>query len=91
MPLLGFTMMTDAVQAQEASELVQQLLERIRVLEERLDRLDRAEVIKKVVEYVGPGGEILTEPPPQGRCPEGQRPQAREHFLCCCVTIILFV
>jgi hypothetical protein len=55
-------------------------MERIRVLEERLNRLDRAEVIKKTVEYICPGGEILTEPPPQGRCPSGQRPQPRETY-----------
>src|SRR3989442_10439832 len=53
-------------------------MERIRVLEERLDRLERFEVIKKAVEYVCPGGEILDQPPPGGRCPEGSRPQVRE-------------
>jgi hypothetical protein len=57
---------------------VERLLERISVLEERLDRLDQTKVIKKKVEYVCPGGEILTEPPPGGRCPDAARPQVRE-------------
>jgi hypothetical protein len=42
---------------------MERLLERLSVLEERLDRLDRTNVIKKKVEYICPGGEILTEPP----------------------------
>src|SRR5919201_1562586 len=78
MPLLGLTAMADVVCAADPPDLVQQLLERIRVLEERLDRLERVDVIKKAVEYVCPGGEILEEPPPGGRCPEGGRPQVRE-------------
>jgi hypothetical protein len=57
---------------------VQQLFERTRVLEERLKKLEQVEVIKKTVEYVCPGGEILDQPPPGGRCPEGGRPQVRE-------------
>jgi len=78
MPLIGLTVMADAVRAADPADLVQQLLERIRVLEERLDKLERVEVIKKVVEYVCPSGEILDQPPPNGRCPEGQRPEVRE-------------
>jgi hypothetical protein len=77
MPLLGLTMMTDAVHAADTPE-VGQLRERIRVLEERLDRLDQVEVMKKMIEYVCPGGEILDQPPPGGRCPNGSRPQVRE-------------
>jgi hypothetical protein len=77
MPLLGLTMMIDAVQAADTSE-VPQLRERIRVLEERLDRVERTEVLKKTVEYVCPGGEILEQLPPSGRCPDGSRPQVRE-------------
>jgi hypothetical protein len=57
---------------------VERLLERISVLEERLDRLDQTKVIKKKVEYVCPGGEILDEPPPGGRCPDKSPPQVRE-------------
>jgi hypothetical protein len=77
MPLLGLTMMADAVRAADSPD-VQRLQERIRVLEERLDRLDQVEVIKKTVEYVCPGGEIFDQLPPGGRCPDGQRPQIRE-------------
>ena len=57
---------------------MERLLERLNALEERLDRLDRTTVIKKKVEYVCPGGEILTEPPPEGRCPDAGKPQVRE-------------
>jgi hypothetical protein len=70
--------MADAVYAADSPDLVEQLRERIRVLEERLDRLEQVEVIKKTVEYVCPGGEILDQPPPGGRCPSGERPQTRE-------------
>jgi len=70
-------MMADAVRAADSPD-VQRLQERIRVLEERLDRLDQVEVIKKTVEYVCPGGEIFDQLPPGGRCPDGQRPQTRE-------------
>jgi hypothetical protein len=66
------------VGAADSPELVQQLLDRIRVLEERLDRLERVDVIKKTTEYVCPSGEILDQPPPGGRCPDGGRPQIRE-------------
>jgi hypothetical protein len=59
-------------------QLLQQLLERIRVLEERLEKLDRTEVIKKTVEYVCPSGEILEKMPPSGVCPDGRRPRTRE-------------
>jgi hypothetical protein len=72
-------MMADAVRAADTPE-VQELRERLRALEERLDRLDQAEVIKKTIEYICPGGEILEQPPPGGRCPDGSRPQVRETF-----------
>ena len=54
---------------------MERLLERLEALEERLDRLDTTNVIKKKVEYVCPGGEILTEPPPDGRCPDATKPR----------------
>jgi hypothetical protein len=76
MPLLGL-MVADAVCAADSPE-TERLQERIRVLEERLDRLDRADVIKKTVEYVCPGGEIFDEAPPGGRCPDGSRPFLRD-------------
>jgi len=60
------------------TQAMERLLERLSVLEERLDRLDRTNVIKKKVEYVCPSGEIFTEPPPDGRCPDAARPQVRE-------------
>src|SRR5215831_16394025 len=47
LPLLGL-MMADAVRAQDPPE-TQRLQERIRVLEERLDKLERVDVIKKAV------------------------------------------
>jgi len=78
MPLLGLTAMANVVCAADPPDLVQQLLERIRVLEERLNRLEQVDVIKKAVEYVCPSGEILDQPPPNGRCPDGSRPQIRE-------------
>ena len=76
MPLLGL-MVADAVCAADSTE-TERLQERIRVLEERLDRLDRVDVIKKTVEYVCPGGEIFDEAPPGGRCPDGSRPFLRD-------------
>ena len=79
LPLLGLTLMADAVCAADSPE-TQRLQERIRVLEERLDRLDRADVIKKTVEYICPGGEIFDQAPPGGRCPDGSRPQLRDTF-----------
>src|SRR5262249_54630835 len=77
LPFLGLAMMADAVRAEDPPE-TQRLQERIRVLEERLDKLERIEVIKKTVEYVCPGGEIPDQPPPDGRCPDGSRPQIRD-------------
>ena len=74
LPLLGLMLLADAVYAADPAE-TQDLKERIRVLEERLDRLDRVEVIKKTVEYICPGGEIFDQAPPGGRCPDGSRPQ----------------
>ncbi len=44
--LIGVTAMTNSARADETPD-VQRLLERIRVLEERLDKLERVEVIKK--------------------------------------------
>ena len=79
LPLLGLTLMADAVYAADSPE-TERLQERIRVLEERLDRLDRADVIKKTVEYICPGGEIFDQAPPGGRCPDGSRPQLRDTF-----------
>ena len=76
LPLLGL-MMADAVRAQDPPE-TQRLQERIRVLEERLDKLERVDVIKKTVEYVCPGGEIFDEAPPGGRCSDGSRPLIRD-------------
>jgi hypothetical protein len=70
-------MMADVVCAADPPE-TQRLQERIRVLEERLDKLERIEVIKKTVEYLCPGGEILDQAPPGGRCPDGSRPQMRD-------------
>jgi hypothetical protein len=67
-----------AADTAEMQQLLQQLLERIRVLEERLEKLDRTEVIKKTVEYVCPSGEILERLPPSGLCPDGRQPQTRE-------------
>jgi len=77
MPLLGLTMMIDVVPAADTSE-VQQLREDIRVLEERLDKLERTEALKTTIEYVCPDGEILEQLPPSGRCPDGSRPRVRE-------------
>jgi len=71
-------MTADAVRAADPPDVQQRLQERIRVLEERLDKLEQVEVIKKTVEYVCPGGEIFDQLPPGGRCPDGQRPQIRE-------------
>jgi hypothetical protein len=70
----------ETVRAADAADM-QRLFERLRALEERLDRLDQVEVVKKTIEYVCPGGEILDQPPPGGRCPEGKAaPQVRETF-----------
>lgn len=80
-PLVGLTMMAAPVRAADPAEmqqLLQQLQERIRVLEERLEKLDRTEVIKKTVEYVCPSGEILEQIPPSGVCPDGRQPKTRE-------------
>ena len=76
MALLGL-IMAAAVYAADSPE-TQRLQERIRALEERLDRLDRVDVIKKTVEYLCPGGEIFDAAPPGGRCPDGSRPQLRD-------------
>jgi hypothetical protein len=67
----------EAVRAADTADM-QRVLERLTALEERLNRLDQVEVIKKTVEYVCPGGEILDQPPPGGRCPDGRPPQVRD-------------
>src|SRR5262245_26637128 len=79
MPLLGCTVLADTAYAADTPE-VEQLRDRVRVLEERLDKLERSEVIKKTVEYICPGGEILEQLPPNGRCPDGSAPKVRETF-----------
>jgi Carbohydrate-selective porin, OprB family len=76
-PFIGLTVMVDAVYAADAPE-VQRLLDRIRTLEERLNKLEGGEARTKTVEYVCPGGEIFKEPPPHNQCPDGQPPQVRE-------------
>jgi hypothetical protein len=69
-PLIGLTVMVDAAQAADTPN-VQLLLERLRVLEERLNKLEGSEGSKQTVEYVCPRGVILKEAPPNGRCPMG--------------------
>lgn len=54
--------------------------ERVRILEERLDKLDKVEVIKEVKEYICPGGEIYDSLPPGGRCPDGSVSEERATF-----------
>jgi hypothetical protein len=76
-PLIGLTVMVDAAQAADTPN-VQLLLERLRVLEERLNKLEGSEGSKQTVEYVCPRGVILKEAPPNGRCPDGTPPQVRE-------------
>ena len=58
----------------------QSLPERVKALEERLDKMDRVEVIKKVREYICPGGQIFDSLPPGSRCPDGSIPEERETF-----------
>jgi len=51
---------------------VNRILEnRVKALEERLDKLDKVDVIKQAKQYVCPSGEILESLPPGGRCPDG--------------------
>ena len=76
-PLIGLTVMVEAARAADAPD-VQRLIERLRVLEERLNKLEGSEGSKQTVEYVCPRGVILKEPPPNGRCPDGTSPQVRE-------------
>lgn len=64
----------------EVNEKEQSLEGRVQALEERLDKLDRVEVIKQVREYICPGGEIYDSLPPGGRCPDGSIPQERTTF-----------
>jgi hypothetical protein len=61
----------------EVNKEKQSLEERVKALEERLDKLDRVEVIKQVSEYICPGGEIYDTLPPGNRCPDGSAPKER--------------
>jgi hypothetical protein len=74
-------MMPTLVMAQDNNrEDEQSLEERVKAVEERLEKLDRVEVIKQVREYVCPGGEIYDSLPPGGRCPDGSVPDERATF-----------
>jgi len=64
----------------EVNEEKQSLEERVKALEERLDKLDRVEVVKQVREYICPGGEIYDSLPLGGRCPDGSIPEERATF-----------
>ncbi len=66
-PLVGLTMMADPVRAADPPE-VQLLLDRIRVLEERLNKLEEE---GQAAVDMSAQREILKEPPPSGRCPDG--------------------
>ncbi len=66
--------------ASAAGEEEKSLRERVRALEERLGKLDRVEVIKKVTESVCPDGEVYDTLPPGGRCPDGTIPEERATF-----------
>jgi hypothetical protein len=66
--------------AQERVEPESALSERVKTLEERLDQLDRVEVIKKVSEYVCRDGELYDSLPSGGRCPDGSLPEDRQTF-----------
>ncbi len=80
--VLGLLVMLPAVGFAEEikSNETRALQERVKVLEERLDKLDRVEAIKEVAEYVCPGGEISDALPPGGRCPDGSLPDERRTF-----------
>lgn len=67
-------------QESDPQETESALSERVKALEERLGRLDRVETIKKVEEYLCPGGEIYEVPPPGGRCADGTIPEGRVTF-----------
>jgi len=71
---------TDAVVAQEREESEPVLSERVKAIEERLDKLDRVDVIKKVNEYICPDGELYDSLPAGGRCPDGSLPEDRQTF-----------
>jgi hypothetical protein len=74
-------MMPDPVMAQDDNrENEQPLEERVKALEERLDKINRVEVVKQVREYICPGGEIHDSLPPGGRCPDGSIPEERTTF-----------
>lgn len=70
----------DAVVAEEREESEPVLSERVKAIEERLDKLDRVDVIKKVNEYVCPDGELYDSLPAGGRCPDGSLPEDRQTF-----------
>jgi|SRR5579884_191609 len=65
---------------EEMDESRGRLSERVKALEERFDKLDRVEAIKKVEEYLCPDGEIYDAPPPGGRCPDSSIPEGRVTF-----------
>jgi hypothetical protein len=79
--VLGCVVLPAVSLAQETkSKETRALQERVKVLEERLDKLDRVEAIKEVAEYVCLGGEISTGLPPGGHCPDGSVPDERRTF-----------
>ncbi|MBI5747476.1 MAG: carbohydrate porin [Nitrospirae bacterium] len=71
-----------SVRAQEgqANDAGVSLSERVKTLEERLEKLDKVEVVKQVVEYMCPGGEIYDSLPPDGHCPDGSVTEERKTF-----------
>lgn len=79
--VVGLVVLPAVSFAQETkSNETRALQERVKVLEERLDKLDRVEAIKEVAEYVCPGGEISDALPPGGRCSDGSVPDERRTF-----------
>jgi len=70
------------IQAQnkDKTPVTENLQERIKAIEERLNRLDSVPVIKEVREYLCSGGEIHDALPPGGRCPDGTLPKERITF-----------
>lgn len=67
-------------QNQEKTSNTENLEERIKAIEERLERLDSVPVIKQVREYLCSGGEIHDALPPGGRCPDGTMSKERFTF-----------
>ncbi|MCI0529758.1 MAG: hypothetical protein L0Y56_20135, partial [Nitrospira sp.] len=79
--IVGLWLMPGLVMAQDDNRQDEQPLEeRVKALEERLDKIDRVEVVKQVREYICPGGEIYDSLPPGGRCPDGSIPKERATF-----------